>query len=110
MKDAIDALFGTTATAFSERREARVVRSRDGAWRGPGGPVYTRSSAVRIVERLSAWSVSQRSPILILNPWARPLGDVPMGVEVREVVHDRLQTCGGRSLREIFDLPEGWPE
>lgn len=108
---AIDALFGTTATAFSEGREPRLVRNPDGAWRGPGGPVYTRSSAVLFVERLSAWSVGQRSLKLILNPWARSsLGDVPLGVEVREVIDDRLQTHGGRSLREIFGLPEGWPE
>lgn len=111
VNDAIDALFGTTATAFSEGRQPRVVRNPDGAWRGPGGPVYTRSSAVLFVERLSAWSVGQRSPKLILNPWARaPLGDVPLCIEVREVVDDRLQIRGGRSLREIFDLPEGWPE
>lgn len=87
-------------TAISEGREPCLVRNPDGAWRGPGGPVYTRPSAVLFVERLSAWSVGQRSLKLILNPWARSsLGDVPLGVEVREVIDDRLQTHGGRSLR-----------
>lgn len=41
---------------------------------------------------------------------ARALYDVPTSIEVREVVHARLQKRGGRSLSEIFDLPDGWPE
>ena len=48
---------------------------------------------------------------LILNPWARnPIVGLPLGVEVREVVDDRLETQLGQSLSEIFGLPEGWPE
>lgn len=109
--DAIDALFGTTSVVVREGQEPQPIRNADGAWRGPAGPVYTRSSAVLFVERLSAWSVGQRSLHLIVNPWARnPIGDIPLGVEVREVIDGRLQTRAGLSLREIFDLPEGWPE
>jgi hypothetical protein len=87
------------------------MRNPDGALRGPRGPVYTRSSAVLFVQRFSAWSVGQRAMTLILNPWARaPINDLPLGVEVRAVVDGRLETRPGQSLREIFDLPEGWPE
>jgi hypothetical protein len=109
--DAIDALFGTTGVIVREGREPQAIRNPDGAWRGPAGAIYTRSSAVLFVERLSAWSVGQRSLHLIVNPWSRnPIVDIPLGVEVREVIDDRLQTRAGQSLREIFDLPEGWPE
>ena len=109
--DAIDALFGTAGVIIPEDGAPRRTRNADGAWRGPGGPVYTRSSAVLFVERFSAWSVGQRSLRLILNPWARsPVADLPLGVEVKEVVDNRLETRPGQSLREIFDLPEGWPE
>lgn len=109
--DAIDALFGTLGVIVSEDGGTREVRNPDGAWRGPRGPVYTRASAVLIVERLSAWSVGQRAMSLILNPWARnPIVGLPLGVEVREVVDDRLETQLGQSLSEIFGLPEGWPE
>lgn len=109
--DAVDALFGTTGVIVSEDGAARGTRNRDGAWRGPGGPVYTRSSAVLFVARFSAWSVGQRSISLILNPWARnPIAGLPLGVEVREVVDGRLETQPGQPLREIFGLPEGWPE
>jgi hypothetical protein len=109
--DAVDALFGTTGVIVSQDGAARGMRNRDGAWRGPGGPVYTRSSAVLFVARFSAWSVGQRAMSLILNPWARsPIAGLPLGVEVQEVVDGRLETRPGQSLREIFGLPEGWPE
>ena len=109
--DAVDALFGTTGVIVSQDGAARGTRNPDGAWRGAGGPIYTRSSAVLFVERFSAWSVGQRSMSLILNPWARnPIAGLPLGVEVREVVDGRLETRPGQSLREIFGLPEGWPE
>lgn len=109
--DAIDALFGTTGVIVSEDGAAREVRNPDGAWRGPGGPVHTRASAVLIVERLSAWSVGQRAMSLILNPWARnPIAGLPLGIEVREVINDRVETHPGHSLSEIFGLSEGWPE
>lgn len=109
--DAVDALFGTTGVILPEDGGARGMRNPDGAWRGPRGPVYTRSSAVLFVERFSAWSVGQRAMSLILNPWARtPINDLPLNMEIREVVDGRLETRPGQSLREIFDLREGWPE
>lgn len=111
ISDAINALFGTPSVVVREGEEPLSSRNADGAWGGPSGPVYTRASAVLFVERLSAWSVGQRSLRLIVNPWARyPIGDIPLGVEVREVIDSRLQTRAGRSLREIFELTEGWPE
>lgn len=109
--DAIDALFGTKTVVVPQIGEPRAARNPDGAWRGAAGPVYTRSSAVLFVERLSAWSIGQRSLRLILNPWARsPVGDLPLDVEVRQVVEGHLETRPGRSLADIFGLPEGWPE
>lgn len=109
--DAIDALFGTTMVMVPENGEPRPGRNPDGAWRGPAGPVYTRSSGVLFVERLSAWSVGQRSLHLIRNPWARnPLPDLPLDVEVRDVVEGRLVSRPGQSLAQIFGLPDGWPE
>lgn len=109
--DAIDALFGTTGVIVRENSEPQVVRNTDGAWRGPAGEANTRSSAVLFVERLSAWSVAQRSLRLVVNPWARnPIRDIPLGVEMREVIDGRPHTRMGQSLREIFNLPEGWPE
>ena len=109
--DAIDALFGTTSVVVRNGCEPREVRNSDGAWRGPSGAVNTRSSAVLFVTRLSAWSIAQRSLLLVVNPWARNhIGNIPLGVEVCEVVDERLSTRTGQSLQEVFNLPEGWPE
>jgi hypothetical protein len=109
--DAVEALFGTTGVVVCEGFEPQELRNPDGAWRGPIGPVFTRSSAVLFVKRLTPWTVAQRLAHLIVNPWARyPIGDIPLGVEVREVTNGLLQTRTGHSLREIFDLVEGWPE
>lgn len=109
--DAIDALFGTVMVIVPENGEPRPGRNPDGAWRGPAGPVYTRSSAVLFVERLSSWSVGQRSVRLIHNPWARnPLPDLSWEVEVRRVIDGRLETEPGLTLAQIFGLPDGWPE
>jgi hypothetical protein len=110
--NAVDALFGTEAVVVPEDGPPRAVRNRDGAWHGPAGPIHTRVSGVLSTERLSPWDLGHRSARLILNPWARaPLPpDIPIGIKVRHVVDDHLVTEPGLSLREIFELPEGWPE
>ena len=109
--DAIDALFGTTVVVDPAGGQPRVMRNADGAWQGPSGPVYTRSSAILFVEHLSGWSVAQRKGQLILNPWARsPVPHLPLGLEIRHVVEGRLVCEPGRPFHEIFELEEGWPE
>jgi len=108
---AIDALFGTEAVVVAENGAHRSVRNCDGAWRGPKGPTHTRVSAVLSTERLTPWDVGQRQMRLIHNPWAtRPLSSLPWGIEVREVVEDRLETIPGLTLAEIFGLSSDWPE
>lgn len=110
-QDAIDAMFGTLAAVVRENGNLVQRRNVDGAWRGRGGPVHTRCSALLVVERLSGWSVAQRTARLIINPWAQnPLPHLPLGVEISHVVDDRLVTEPGVSIRDIFELPDGWPE
>jgi hypothetical protein len=108
---AIDALFGTDAVVVDANGGMRNVRNPDGAWRGPGGPVYTRVSAVLSTERLSAWDLTQRSIRLILNPWAaRPLADIPLRIAVHRVADGRLTVEPGETLAALLGLPAGWPE
>lgn len=107
---AVDALFGTAAVAV-RGDEARHIRNTDGAWRGPGGPVNTRVSAVLFVPRLSAWDLAQRAFTLIHNPWAqRPLPPAPWRTATKHLVEEQLVTTPGEPLRDVFDLPEHWPE
>ena len=108
---AIDALFGTVGMEVGEGVAPRAVRFPDGAWRGPHGPINRRSSAVLFVNRLSAWSIAQRRIQLIVNPWAlNPLGSIPLDVDRYQANGEDIEMGAGQSLREIFDLPEGWPE
>lgn len=58
-----------------------------------------------------AWDVGQRPMRLIHNPWAaRPILDLQVGIEVRQVANERLSITPGQSLPQIFGLPLGWPE
>lgn len=109
--DAVDALFGSPAALVRGNFETEFIRNFDGAWYGPAGPVNTRCSAVLFIERLSAWSVAQRSIHLFVNPWARyPIGEISIGVDVHEVIDQRMQERSGQALKRIFNLPENWPE
>jgi hypothetical protein len=50
---------------------------------------------------------------LIFNPWAaRPATFLDLKVDRRELnlAKGRFIETQGRSLREMFDLPENWPE
>ena len=109
-KSVIDALFGTEAVV-ARRYGHECVRNPDGVWYGRGGPTYSRVSAVLSTERLSAWDIGQRSLRLIHNSWTtRPLPELPLGVHIARIQNDILVTTPGVPLRELFELPEGWPE
>jgi hypothetical protein len=113
-EDAINALFGSSAVTILQT-EAGIVykptRAPNGAWYGRGGAINTRVSAALLTEDLSPWSVGQRRPRLILNPWAqKTLPKVNFGIDVLRVEEEILQKYPGKDFRNLFDLPEGWPE
>lgn len=108
---AIDALFGSPAVEHAMDRPPRPIRLRDGVWYGPRGARNTRVSAVLSTERLSPWDLARRSARLFHNPWARrPLPQLPLGVEIRQLIEGRWQVEAGSSFQELFGLPEDWPE
>lgn len=49
----------------------RPGRKRNGAWRGPKGPVNRRVSAVLVAVNLSPWNFAKVIPRLWHNPWAK---------------------------------------
>ncbi len=109
--DALNAMFGTEAVAVSSNGQHRWVRNPDGAWHDARGPIHTRCSAILFTNRLSPWSLGQRSAHLILNPWARNPIDLPAsGFDVRRIVENRLVLERGRSLQELLGIAPGWPE
>ena len=109
--DAMNALFGTEAVVVRQGGEGIWTRNPDGVWHGACGPVYRRCSAVLFVDRLSAWSIAQREPVLICNPWAHHSAeDIPLGVAKWKPDGEQLRRSNGSGLQEIFNLPDGWPE
>jgi len=107
----IESVFGTEAVVVSEGQPDKWVRNPDGAWRGQSGPINRRASGLLSTERLTPWSLAQRSARLIINPWAlNPAGDLSLGVDGITVVDDSLQKEVGSTWREIFTLDDGWPE
>jgi hypothetical protein len=112
-ESAVDAAFGTP-TVFVRRTDSGFAehagRDGDGIWRGRSGPVNTRVSGILSVERLTPWSLAQSRARLIINPWSRhPLPDPPFAIDRLAVQQERLHRTDGLSVREIFELPEGWP-
>jgi hypothetical protein len=113
-ESAVDAAFGTP-TVFVRRTHAgfdeHAGRNGDGIWCGRSGPVNTRVSGILSTERLTPWSLAQSRARLIINPWSRhPLSDPPFPIDRLAVQQERLNRTDGLSVREIFELPEGWPE
>lgn len=109
--DAVSAVFGTPAVSFRPDGSHRCVRNADGAWRDSTGPVHTRCSGLLFVDRLSPWTLGQRSMTLILNPWARnPINLQPIGFDVGRVIDERLVWECGRSLQDVLGIPQDWPE
>lgn len=113
--DVIQAMFGTEVVSVRQTEngfEERLSREADGVWFGPGGPVYTRVSAVISTERLGPWSLGQRRARMIFNPWAQwPLPASPLGnIDIAEVRGEHLHRTSGSSIADLLDLPLEWPE
>ncbi len=111
---AVDAVFGSPATSVQltdQGSEVHDCRAKDGVWLGQKDPKNTRVSAILSTERLTPWSVGQRRMRLIINPWAtHPLGPTFFPCDIVDFEKDNSGVVEKAPLREIFELPEGWPE
>ena len=112
--NAIDGLFGTptvTVRQTAHGPQSEETRAFDGAWFDRTGPINKRVSGVLSTERLTPWSLGQRHARLILNPWAEdPLPDLDLAVDKYVLDGDYLVKHDGKSLREVYDMSENWPE
>ncbi|MDR6890386.1 MULTISPECIES: hypothetical protein [Variovorax] len=112
--DEAQALFGQEQLVVAvggERTEPRLERARNGAWRGPSGPRGRQCSGAWLFDNLSPYTLAWRRQKLYLNPWAhRSVPDAFLLMPHAAVVDDRIESIDGRSFREVFGLPEQWPE
>jgi hypothetical protein len=111
---ALDALLGSRCTVLGQTADGfthRESRSPDGVWYGPSGARRKGLSAVFSTEGIDPWNFITRRGRLIRNPWATaPLLSLDLGAEDFQPDEDRYRIIAGRSMGEIFGLPDGWPE
>ncbi|GEM_PF-5969307 len=106
----VDALFGSRRWLVGPGSgDIEEVREPDGFWRR-----HKRVSAVLLASHLHAHTiVSDESPVrLYHNPWASvPLPESLWQGDQVILRSDQqlLEVRPGRRMRELFNLPEGWP-
>ncbi len=107
---------------YSSRRVDRVgsevlgfpVSRTEAIFCGPARPQNTRLSGVAFVRGLGVWEVANLRLVYIENPWARHrLLNPPAAFERWTLNQDGnglIRRGPEMALRELFGLPEGWPE
>jgi hypothetical protein len=111
--DEMQALFGEEQFVFQRgsNAEPKMMRAPNGAWYGKNGPQYTRVSAAWLFNDLHASSLAARNNTIYLNPWANhPIPESLKSFPHASPYKNEMQWKEGISLREVFDLPEDWPE
>ncbi|ATW25432.1 hypothetical protein [Candidatus Formimonas warabiya] len=103
--DTFNALFGTLAYNKASHQSVRIP---DGVWRDNKN---TRVSAVLFANGLRTDNITRTDIKIIHNPWAKIRYDSILNT-LPQVIGENgiLKAIDGKSLREIFMLPLGWPE
>jgi hypothetical protein len=113
--DVMEALFGKNqisvqALAFGSG-EPTYTRAADGALTSPGGPRYTRISAVFMAHRVMPWSLAAAELCLYHNPFA----ERPLTADMRSLTQatpsgTEMTWTEGERLASLLGLPPAWPE
>jgi hypothetical protein len=112
--DEMQALFGQEQyVEYVDRPDigGHLSRVPNGAWVGHSGPQSRRVSGAWFFNDLTPYTVAVRRSTLYVNPWS--YHDVPQSLlrfPHARVVDGRIQRSDGLALRDIFNLPESWPE
>lgn len=112
--DEMQALYGQEQYVFNTgqlEKEPRLKRAPNGAWFGRNGPRYRRVSGLWIFNNLNPYTLATHRQTIYFNPWASHGLPEVLTQFPHAVAHgQKMKWFDGRSLREIFDLSEGWPE
>lgn len=115
--DVMDGLFGNEITSVTINQnglyEFAPGRKPNGAWIGPQGPQNTRNSAALIFRNLSWGNVAKETAILWHNPWAQKPLDINLWPLPQKIIYKdngKIEFKRGKLPREIFDLPDIWPD
>jgi len=112
--DALEALFGREQFVYTQTPAGlagpKAQRAPDGVWTSPGGPRYTRLSAVLLIHDLFPWTVTRCTLCLYHNPFAEKRLDCELNRLPKMVPKgDRPDWIAGEPLSSILGLPEDWP-
>jgi hypothetical protein len=112
--DEMQALYGQEQFIFDAHNpesKPRFVRAQNGAWRGPAGPQATRVSGAWLFNDLSPCTLASRHNTLYFNPWAaHPLPESLKRISHAIAENGIVSWHSGATLRDVLELPEGWPE
>ncbi|HYD50185.1 MAG TPA: hypothetical protein VEB21_17640 [Terriglobales bacterium] len=110
--DGKEALYGREIVVSSrDDPKPRLDRAKDGVFVGPKGPRHTRVSGAMLVSAITPWSVASQSPVLYHHPWAEhPAAGILERLPAVFPPPNRDLYREGCEGRELFELPEGWPE
>jgi hypothetical protein len=92
--------------------DRRTARKPNGAWSGPHGPRNKGVSAALIVVGLDPWTIANRTPVMIHNPWATcpfPLDQWPLLQWAPNLHDDCIHERLGKSVAEVLSIPDSWP-
>lgn len=110
--DEVQALFGDEVMVIAldaPNDEARLDRKRNGAWVGSKGPEFTRVSAAWLFDRLSPYSLAERTGTLYFNPFSTH----PASPTLREFAHaygedGQLFWVDGPTIGSVLSLSKDW--
>jgi hypothetical protein len=112
--DILEALFGKEQFVFTQTPKGvvgpKAQRAPDGVWTSPGGPRYTRLSAVLLTHALFPWNIPRCWICLYHNPFAEKKLDCELNRLPRMVPQgDRPEWVAGENPSSILGLPDDWP-
>lgn len=108
--DEMQALFGQEQIRVFPDGSHDMARAPNGAWYGNRGAQAKRVSGAWLFNDVGPYSIASRRHTVYFNPWALyPLPEV-----IKELPHavpneNTIVWVEGKSLKEAFNLPEGWP-
>lgn len=112
--DEMQALYGQEQLVFtvgSPEKEPRFERAPNGAWRGRSGPQATRVSGAWLFNDLTPYTLASRRHTIYFNPWAANRLPEVLKIMPHAVAKEgKMQWQPGVTLRDVLELPEGWPE
>lgn len=110
--DEMQALYGEEQFIFGpEATEPRMERAPNGAWYGPAGPRSRRVSGACVFNDLTPYTLATRRHTLYFNPWALwPLPALLQMLPHARPKESKMRWFEGPSIKNVFGLPDDWPE